>query len=270
MTWFLLRDRASGPFQSGLYFRGTDGIGSNAPKTALTAFRFPLVAFQESKTNSVMFWGRVASERCRGDRRVTGARTRPVALRVRPNRPANFSGHFPSTTRAGVVAARADRSGATRRFRSHSSSHPTGPAASGAPARSGGSRTARLRAARSSRATGPDHHDHRKGGLCSNRVSSSRVRARARGKSLVGAARAACTYWLPIGKPASRRRGGPNVDGVAAVGRRGILDAGRPRRKHDQTSGRVASGRHVVVLTDREAARTLDRVLAMFDHDLTS
>jgi hypothetical protein len=106
VTWFLLRDRASGPFQSGLYFRGPDGIGSDAPKAALTAFRFPLVAFREPKTSSVMFWGRSP----RSDVAViVELRTRgklSVALRLRPNRYGIFSGQFPSTTRVGVVAAR--------------------------------------------------------------------------------------------------------------------------------------------------------------------
>ena len=62
VTWFLLRDQPWGvpglPFQSGLYFRSPDGIAADRPKLALTAFRFPFVAFREPKRRTVMFWGR--------------------------------------------------------------------------------------------------------------------------------------------------------------------------------------------------------------------
>jgi hypothetical protein len=52
-TWFLLKDEAPpSPYQSGLYFRGS---GWKA-KPALTAFRFPFVAFRKPK--SVFVWGR--------------------------------------------------------------------------------------------------------------------------------------------------------------------------------------------------------------------
>ena len=65
VTWFLLRDQscATCPFQSGLYFRGEDGISSDTPKLALTAFRFPFVAFREPSKRSVMFWGRSPAKR---------------------------------------------------------------------------------------------------------------------------------------------------------------------------------------------------------------
>ena len=46
------------PFQAGLYFRGEDGVASDKPKMALTAFRFPFVAFRQPAKKSVMYWGR--------------------------------------------------------------------------------------------------------------------------------------------------------------------------------------------------------------------
>ena len=48
----------STPFQAGLYFRGEDGVASDKPKMALTAFRFPFVAFRQPAKKSVMYWGR--------------------------------------------------------------------------------------------------------------------------------------------------------------------------------------------------------------------
>jgi hypothetical protein len=105
VTWFFLRDRASGPFQSGLYFRSPGGIESDMPKLALTAFRFPFVAFREPKTRSVWFWGRspqgnatvVIDLRRDGKRRVVAT--------VRANRYGIFSGRFQSTATSGFVGA---------------------------------------------------------------------------------------------------------------------------------------------------------------------
>jgi hypothetical protein len=59
VTWFLLRDQPFPDefFQSGLYTRGPSGIASDKPKPALTAFRFPFVAFRE-KDRSISYWGR--------------------------------------------------------------------------------------------------------------------------------------------------------------------------------------------------------------------
>jgi len=56
-TWFRLRDDplATSPYQSGLYFGGTD-LRSDKPKPALQAFRFPFVAFRRS--SGVLVWGR--------------------------------------------------------------------------------------------------------------------------------------------------------------------------------------------------------------------
>ena len=58
VTWFMLRDQPftpSTPFQAGLYFRGEDGVASDKPKMALTAFRFPFVAFRQPAEKSVMY-----------------------------------------------------------------------------------------------------------------------------------------------------------------------------------------------------------------------
>jgi hypothetical protein len=59
VTWFLLRDQPfpQEMFQSGLYYRGANGIASDKPKPALQAFRFPFVAFRQ-KDKSITFWGR--------------------------------------------------------------------------------------------------------------------------------------------------------------------------------------------------------------------
>jgi hypothetical protein len=59
VTWYRLRDGpASGPVQSGLWFRCNDGIQCDAPKPdSLKAFRFPFVAFRSGKRR-VRVWGR--------------------------------------------------------------------------------------------------------------------------------------------------------------------------------------------------------------------
>jgi hypothetical protein len=57
VTWFTLRDQplATSPYQSGLYYLGSS-FESDRPKPALTAFRFPFVAFPDS--GRVDVWGR--------------------------------------------------------------------------------------------------------------------------------------------------------------------------------------------------------------------
>jgi hypothetical protein len=62
VTWFTLRDQPvrTSPYQSGLYFRGATMAGDR-PKPALTAFRFPFVAFRHGRDVSV--WGRTPSGR---------------------------------------------------------------------------------------------------------------------------------------------------------------------------------------------------------------
>ena len=62
VTWFTLRDQplATSPYQSGLYYRGSS-LATDRPKPALTAFRFPFVAFPAGNTISV--WGRTPAGR---------------------------------------------------------------------------------------------------------------------------------------------------------------------------------------------------------------
>jgi hypothetical protein len=57
VTWFTLRDQSvrTSPYQSGLYFRG-GSLADDRPKPALTAFRFPFVAFPRSR--KVFVWAR--------------------------------------------------------------------------------------------------------------------------------------------------------------------------------------------------------------------
>lgn len=56
--WYRLRDETlkEGPAQSGLYYNGGSGLASDRPKLALKAFRFPFVAFTQSR--GVLVWGR--------------------------------------------------------------------------------------------------------------------------------------------------------------------------------------------------------------------
>jgi hypothetical protein len=108
VTWFQLRDQPFSdytPFQSGLYFRGTDGIASDTPKPALNAFRFPFVAFRQPRA-TIMYWGR--SPRALAAVVVeqgAGANWRLVDT-LRPNRYGIFSGEFHSNLRSGYLRAR--------------------------------------------------------------------------------------------------------------------------------------------------------------------
>ncbi len=62
VTWFQLRDDPLNPsghqatYESGLYFRCARGLTCDRPKPALTAFRFPFVAFRTG--GRVLVWGR--------------------------------------------------------------------------------------------------------------------------------------------------------------------------------------------------------------------
>jgi hypothetical protein len=105
VTWFLLRDDTRA-HQSGLYFRSPDGIASDTPKLALTAFRFPFVAFREPKTKSVWFWGRAQRARAAVLVDLQVDDKRRVVTRVRANRHGIFSGRFRSTVTEGFVGAR--------------------------------------------------------------------------------------------------------------------------------------------------------------------
>ena len=109
VTWFLIRDQSlepDHPFQSGLYFRGEDGISSDTPKLALTAFRFPFVAFREPAKRSVMFWGRSPAERATVVVEQKAGGTWRLVDTLRPNRHGVFAGAFPSTARSGLLRAR--------------------------------------------------------------------------------------------------------------------------------------------------------------------
>ena len=109
VTWFMLRDQpfaSSTPFQAGLYFRGSRGMKSDTPKMALTAFRFPFVAFREPAKKSVMYWGRSPA----GRSAVIVEQKRQGAWRVvktlRPNRYGIFEGRHASTATTGLLRAR--------------------------------------------------------------------------------------------------------------------------------------------------------------------
>jgi hypothetical protein len=80
-------------------------VASDTPKPALTAFRFPFVAFREAKSKSVVFWGRSPQGHAavRVDLQVDGKRR--VVARVRANRYGIFSGRFRSTVTRGFVGA---------------------------------------------------------------------------------------------------------------------------------------------------------------------
>jgi hypothetical protein len=64
VAWFGIRDQAtngrphSSVIESGLYFRGKT-IARDRPKPALTAFRFPFVAFRSPR--GLLVWGRTPS-----------------------------------------------------------------------------------------------------------------------------------------------------------------------------------------------------------------
>ena len=109
VTWFLVRDQPftdTTPFQAGLYFRGPNGIASDTPKMALTAFRFPFVAFREPKKKSVMYWGRSSA----GRSTVIVEQKRQGSWRVvetlRPNSYGIFSGRYASKAKTGFLRAR--------------------------------------------------------------------------------------------------------------------------------------------------------------------
>jgi hypothetical protein len=87
-TWFLLRDAAQDPFQSGLYFRNWKA------KPALTAFRFPFVALRRAK--SIYVWGRTPGGKAASvavERKSGGGWKRVTTMR------ANAAGIFTGTLR---------------------------------------------------------------------------------------------------------------------------------------------------------------------------
>lgn len=106
VTWFTLRDRPiqTSPYQSGLYYQGSSYAGAR-PKPALTAFRFPFVAFPRSK--SVFVWGRTPS-RAGGpvviERRQSSGWQRVAELRA--DRVGVFSAELRTSTRGSLRARR--------------------------------------------------------------------------------------------------------------------------------------------------------------------
>jgi hypothetical protein len=108
VTWFQLRDQpftSTSVFQSGLWFRGEGGIASDKPKLAMTAFRFPFVAFVQPG-NSITFWGRSPARRTSVIvEQENGGNWRLVDV-LRPNAYGIFAGRFESRARAGSLRAR--------------------------------------------------------------------------------------------------------------------------------------------------------------------
>jgi len=108
MTWLQLRDDvAAGDIQSGLYFRGKTGLGSDRAKPLYRAFRFPFVGFRRS-TSHLTYWGRVPAGRA-GSVRIElkrgGGGWRRLAV-VRANSNGLFTGTLPrSVPRIGFVRA---------------------------------------------------------------------------------------------------------------------------------------------------------------------
>lgn len=104
VTWFSLRDRPlpGSPYQSGLYFQSSSYARSR-PKPALTAFRFPFVAFVRS--NKVFVWGRTPT-RASGSVVVEQQRSsgwRRVAV-LQADRFGIFSDELRTTTRGAMRA----------------------------------------------------------------------------------------------------------------------------------------------------------------------
>lgn len=109
VTWFTLRDQpftSSTPFQAGLYFRGSSGIKSDTPKMALTAFRFPFVAFRQQAKKSVMYWGRSPAGRSAVivEQKQQGAWR--IVETLRPNGYGIFKGRHASAATSGFLRAR--------------------------------------------------------------------------------------------------------------------------------------------------------------------
>ena len=90
--------------EAGLYFRGEEGVASDKPKMALTAFRFPFVAFRQPAKKSVMYWGRSPAALGRDRRAEATGRARrgdPASEQVR-----DLQGRHASTATTGFLRAR--------------------------------------------------------------------------------------------------------------------------------------------------------------------
>jgi hypothetical protein len=104
ITWFQIRDETTGPFQSGLYFAGPT-VGADRAKPTLRAFRFPFVAFPQSR--GTLVWGRVPASNAAAvviEQKVA-SRWRQVA-RLRSNGVGIFEGRLTLPTTTGWLRAR--------------------------------------------------------------------------------------------------------------------------------------------------------------------
>jgi hypothetical protein len=98
VTWFTIRDHpiTTSPYQSGLYYAGTTPQGDR-PKPALTAFRFPFVAYAGGGRISV--WGRTPTSKTASvavEQRTGSRWTRVATLR------ADAAGIFSADLRTGL------------------------------------------------------------------------------------------------------------------------------------------------------------------------
>jgi hypothetical protein len=115
VTWYLLVDRDSGPYQSGLYYRDKGGSTVGKPKPAQRAFRFPFVALPAA--NSVTFWGRTPSTRAGRvviERKAGSAWV--VVARATANRFGIFRGSIAPRRTTGFFRARIGRRDASPPF----------------------------------------------------------------------------------------------------------------------------------------------------------
>jgi hypothetical protein len=108
VTWFLLRDEPLGGSrnQSGLYLNSGGSYTNDRPKLALTAFRFPFVAFRSGAR--IVVWGRTpagAPGTVRVEHRTPAGWTRLATLRA--NRHGIFTARLrPRFGRSGSLRAR--------------------------------------------------------------------------------------------------------------------------------------------------------------------
>jgi hypothetical protein len=113
VTWFTIRDRPvrTSPYQAGLYFAGPTPA-RDRPKPALTAFRFPFVAF--ARKGRILVWGRTPRREAETvvieQRRRSGSGWRHVAT-LDANRAGIFEAELPAGG-DGDLRARVPSSGA--------------------------------------------------------------------------------------------------------------------------------------------------------------
>ncbi|MGD0272607.1 MAG: hypothetical protein ABSB96_02600 [Gaiellaceae bacterium] len=111
-TWFLVRDQPFTPtsyYQSGLYTiskSNPDDVSLDKAKPALTAFRFPFVAFPRSKT-SISVWGRTPESIAGGVQiqRKSGS-TWKLVKKLNANRYGIFQAQIPKPAKTTYLRAR--------------------------------------------------------------------------------------------------------------------------------------------------------------------